>query len=113
MIWPVALWPTEDRLDWIRTRHGKGLEGRDNIAVGWSEPTTKKNEDGYGRYLAWLNRQGLLIEDEAVTERITLHRLPSYIAELKSHLSSVSIGTTIGALCSAARALGPTPTGHG
>ena len=107
MIWPVALWPAEDRLDWTRTRLGKGLDGRDNIAVGWSEPTTKKNEDGYGRYLAWLNRQGLLIEDEAVTERITLHRLPSYIAELKSHLSSVSVGTTIGALCSAARALRP------
>jgi hypothetical protein len=94
-------------LDWTRTRLGKGLDGRDNVAVGWSEPTTKKNADGYGRYLAWLNRHGLLIEDEPVTERITPHRLPNYIGELKSHLSSVSVGTTIGALCSATRALRP------
>ena len=65
LIWPVALWPEEDRRIWLRSRVGKGLEGRDNPAVGWNERTAEKNEDGYGRYLSWLNREGLLIEDEA------------------------------------------------
>jgi integrase/recombinase XerD len=107
LIWLVPQWPAEDRRNWTLNRLGKGLEGRDNPAAAWSERTTEKNEDGYGRYLAWLAREGLLIEDEAVTARITPERVISYTASLKSHFSSVSVGATIGALCSAARALDP------
>ena len=92
---------------WLRSRIGKGLEGRDNPAVGWNARTAEKNEDGYGRYLSWLNREGLLIEDEAVTKRITAARVAKYVDSLKSHLSSVSIGMTVGALTSAARAFRP------
>jgi hypothetical protein len=62
MIWPVALWPAEDRRIWLRSRLGKGREDRDNPAAGWNERTAEKNEDGYGRYLSWLNREGSLIE---------------------------------------------------
>ena len=86
---------------------GKGAAGRDNPAMTWSERTAKKNAGGYGQYLAWLNREGLLIEDEAVTERVTPVRVASYTASLRSRLSSVSVGTAVAALCSAARALGP------
>jgi integrase/recombinase XerD len=107
LIWLVPQWPVEDRRNWIRNRLGKGLEGRDNPAVAWSERTTKKNANGYGRYLAWLDREGLLAEDEAITERVTPERVGSYTASLKSRFSSVSVGTTVGALCAAARALGP------
>jgi hypothetical protein len=87
MIWPVALWPEKDRRIWLRSRLGKGLEGRDNPAAGWNARTAKKNEDGYGRYLAWLNREGLLIEQEAITKRITAARVAKFVDSLKSHLS--------------------------
>ena len=107
MIWPVALWPAEDRRIWLRSRLGKGLEGRDNPAAGWHARTADKNEDGYGRYLSWLNREGILVEDEAVTKRITAARVAKYVDSLTSHLSSVSIGMTVGALTSAARAFRP------
>jgi integrase/recombinase XerD len=107
LIWLVAQWPAEDRRNWIRNRLGKGLEGRDNPAVAWSARTTKNNENGYGRYLAWLDRADLLIEDEEITERVSPERVASYTASLKSRFSSVSVGATVAALCSAARALCP------
>jgi integrase len=107
MVWPVALWPAEDRRIWLRSRLGKGREDRDNPAAGWNERTAEKNEDGYGRYLSWLNREGSLIENEAVTKRITAVRVAKYVDSLTSHLSSVSIGMAVGALTSAARAFRP------
>jgi integrase/recombinase XerD len=107
LIWLVPQWPAEDRRNWIRNRLGKGLEGRDNPAVAWSERTTKKNANGYGRYLAWLARGGLLIEDETIIERVTPERVTSYAASLKSRFSPVSVGVTVAALCSAARAFAP------
>jgi hypothetical protein len=44
MVWPVALWPAEDRRIWLRSRLGKGREDRDNPAAGWNERTAEKNE---------------------------------------------------------------------
>jgi hypothetical protein len=49
----------------------------------------------------------MLIEDEAVTKRITATRVAKFVDSLTSHLSSVSIGMTVGALTSAARAFRP------
>jgi hypothetical protein len=81
--------------------------GRDNPTVRWNKRTTRKNEDAYGRYLAWLHREGMLIEVEAVTNRITPERVTKYVATLKTHLSPVSVGMVIAALIAAAKALAP------
>ena len=43
LIWPIALWPEEDRRIWLRSRVGKRVEGRDNPAAGWNERTAEKN----------------------------------------------------------------------
>src|SRR5271166_6878398 len=98
LIWPVALWPPADRQLWVQARNGDGPEGLDNPAVGWSDRTLKKNEDGYGRYLSWLDRQGLLNEADTVSERVTPDRVASFIASLKTHLSPVSVGMTVGSV---------------
>jgi integrase/recombinase XerD len=107
LIWPAALWPANDQIIWDRAHLGKGPEGRDNPAVRWGKRTTRKNEDAYGRYLAWLHREGLLIEDEAVIDRITAERIARYIASLKIHMSPVSVGMVVAALIAAAKALRP------
>jgi integrase/recombinase XerD len=83
------------------------LDGLDNPAAGWRERTAKKNEDGYGRYLAWLHRNGMFSESDPVCARITPDKAADYARYLKSHFSSVSVATTMGALTSAARALAP------
>ncbi|WP_428394426.1 hypothetical protein [Lichenicoccus sp.] len=107
LIWPVAAWPDEEQAAWGRARQGRGLEGLDNPAAGWRDRTARKNEDGYGRYLAWLHRNGMFSENETACERITPDRTAEYARYLKSHFSSVSVATTVTALTSAARALAP------
>ena len=57
--------------------------------------------------MSWLHRGGILVEDEAVTTRITVDRLNRFIADLKATVSSVSIATSVSTLTLAARALAP------
>ena len=113
MIWRPPLWPVNDRQVWLRGCSGMWPEGLDNPAVDWRPRTLLKNEDGYGRYLSWLGHQGILNEDEAISDRITPTRLTGYVASLKAHLSPVSVGTTVAALTSAIRALAPKQISHG
>ncbi|MDQ2763964.1 MAG: hypothetical protein M3Y22_10920, partial [Pseudomonadota bacterium] len=92
----MSIWPAHDRAEWVRARLGTGAAGRDNPAASWSGRTVKKCEDGYGRYLSWLHRAGLLVEDDSITERITGGRVGSYTAFLTSSLSSASVGMMVG-----------------
>jgi integrase/recombinase XerD len=101
------MWPQHDRKAWIAARAGTGPVGADNPAMNWRQRTLEKNEDGYGRYLAWLDRAGLLVEDQSVVERITPVRLVAYVTYLKSIISPTSVGVTVGALVAAAKALEP------
>ena len=107
IIWPLALWPARDREAWIHARLGIGPAGRDNPSPGWCAPTLKNNEVGYGRYLSWLHRGGILVEDEAVTTRITEDRLARFTTDLQATVSSCSVATSISTLALAARALAP------
>jgi integrase/recombinase XerD len=107
MIWAPLLWPKADRLLWTRARRGSGPGGLDNPATLWSGPTLKKNEDDYGRYLSWLSRVGLLIEDEAISDRITPGRLKVYLPYLKSFLSPMSVTMSVSQLCASAKAFAP------
>ncbi|MBV8525672.1 MAG: hypothetical protein JOY71_26745 [Acetobacteraceae bacterium] len=83
----MSLWPAPDRTTWVNARLGVGPGGRENPSLTWSERTLKKNKDGYGRYLSWLHREGLLNEDEMIADRITPDRVAAYIAYLKLHFS--------------------------
>ena len=108
LLWPVAWWPAPDRETWLAARQGKGPEGLDNPAVYWGERTLKKNTDGYGRYVSWLARNGVLSDAEPLAARITPQRVADYVAALKATLAPVSVAMTIGALSSSAKALAPT-----
>jgi len=107
LIWPPSIWPAHDRCAWVSARLGTGPAGYGNPAVSWSERTVKKNEDGYGRYLSWLYSKGLPTDDGTIQDRVTPARLAAFTACLKATLSSASVGTAVGALASAVRALSP------
>jgi integrase/recombinase XerD len=107
LIWPLSIWPVSDRTVWVSARLGASPHGRDSPSLSWSERTLKKNEDGYGRYLSWLHREGLLNEDDPIGDRITPKRLAAYVACLKAIVAPVSVATTVGALTSAAKTLSP------
>jgi integrase/recombinase XerD len=107
LIWPLAWWPAEDRMLWQRARQGQGPEGRDNPAAGWRARTAAKYAGGYGRYLSWLARSGLLLEAESGPARITPQRVADYTAMLKASVAPVSVGILLGALVAVARSLAP------
>lgn len=106
-IWTVPLWPAADREAWGLSRSGKGPDGYDNPAFQWRPRTAEKNEDAYGRYLAWLDRRGLFVEDETPAQRITPDRVTEYVADMRPALSPVSVAIFIGGLTSAAKTLAP------
>jgi integrase/recombinase XerD len=107
LIWPPAFWPAHDRAIWERARLGQGPLEEDSPAFRWRAPTIKNTENGYGRYLAWLHKEGLLVEDEEVEQRITKKRVASYRTLLNATISPVSAAMMIGTLSMAARALSP------
>jgi hypothetical protein len=108
LIWLPELWPANERRLWLRGCNGMWPEGRDNPATDWRPRTVEKNGDGYGCYLAWLYRQGVLIEEETIEERVTAERLAGYIADLKARVSPVSVGAMVGGLAAAVQAMAPT-----
>src|SRR4051794_21099650 len=107
LVWPVPIWPAHDRRIWQQARGGHGVWEEDNPAYRWSAPTTKNNENGYGRYLGWLHRNGLLFEEATVEERITPKRIAAYQNHLSTAVSPVSVAAVLAALSMAVRALSP------
>ena len=83
LIWPPSRWPAPDKELWRIAQAGHGPDGPDNPAAGWRPRTLEKNEDGYGRYLSWLDREGLLLDGETSAGRITPERVKAYIAQFK------------------------------
>jgi hypothetical protein len=113
LIWPPSVWPATDRDIWFRARNGHGPMKHDNPAFRWSGPTIKNHENGYGRFLSWLHREGLLVEDETVAQRVTRERIVKYTNHLKAEISPVSVAAMIATLTLAAQAISPEPTGPG
>jgi integrase/recombinase XerD len=107
LVWPLAIWPEYDRSIWIEAQLGTGPGSGDNPAVNWSKRTVKNREVGYGQYLSWLHRAGILVESETIAARISPERLAGFTGDLKSRLASVSVGMTVASLAAAARALAP------
>jgi hypothetical protein len=75
------------------------------IAAGWSPATRHVTRDGYGRWLFWLNGQGLLVDDAGPADRVTRERVSAYAAHLQGRLSPFTIGAYIQQLADALRAM--------
>ena len=107
LLWPLPIWPELDRLAWEAAVGGFASDGPLNPASAWSPCTRDRNIDAYGRYLSWLAREGLLIENEAPAGRIRRDRVSRFLSHMRGFLASASIGSTVGGLAMAARAVAP------
>src|SRR5690242_556104 len=75
-------WPEADRRSWgIANRAGDILEPGGK-ASHWAASTRETTARCYGRWLAWLRRNGLLDETQSPGNRLTPDRLERYVAEL-------------------------------
>jgi integrase/recombinase XerD len=80
---PIRSWPDPDRRAWdAAMRQGDILEpGGDGAS--WAFHSQRKIAKGYGRWLTWLDTQGLLDHALSPTARVAPDRVREYVVELR------------------------------
>jgi integrase/recombinase XerD len=88
---PIAEWPARDRALWEAALAPGDLFEDGGARTKHSEISNRNAVYGYGRWLAWLEFQGLLDGLASPADRITPDRVKAYIAELAKHNSTQTI----------------------
>jgi integrase len=94
----VADWPRIDCELWIAACQPVRFLEQARPASKWSPARRRIAEQGYGQWLAWLDRENLLDPDGTPWQRVTPERLDAFIAELQDRVSPWSVAMMIGAL---------------
>ena len=105
--WPLAHWPEADRHAWEVARAPGGLLDDAGLAAGWRPATVNGALAVYGRFLAYLDREGLLDPAHGVGDRLTPMLLKRYVAELQGVSSSRTVASYVVVLDMVLRALAP------
>ena len=90
---PVREWPLLDREAWNGALTVVSLMEPDGLAAAWRPATRRFVEEGYGYWLAWLERNGYLDPTSPPGDRITPSRLGSYLSYLRSNLATATVRT--------------------
>ena len=107
--WPLARWPDADRHAWEQARSPGGLLDDAGLAAGWRPSTVNGALAVYGRFLAFLDREGLLDATHGVGDRLTPDVLKRYVAELQGISASRTVASYAVMLDMVLRALAPGP----
>ena len=104
---PLDLWPEADRNAW-NTACRPAARLRCGGAAGHLRPVTRDDvARGYGSFLGFLDRRGLLRSDGTAAANVTVDDVDAYIAELKDRVSSVTVYGSISKLRRAAQFIAP------
>ena len=88
---PVEDWPTTDRSLWqAALRRGDLLE-EGGCRANHSRYSNRAVQRGYGRWLTWLDSNGLLDTEIPPGHRITTERVKAYAADLENQNASGSV----------------------
>lgn len=71
-------WPDRDRAAWQDAHGTKKRIRKSSPAADWKKPTLDQAENGYGIYLGWMMRDGLLEPDQSVIDRVTEARIARF-----------------------------------
>lgn len=105
--WPVAEWPAADQVAWEDAqRHGDPFEPGGLVAA-WSAATRTVTENGYGRWLAWLDAEGLLAADQTPASRAIRDRMGAYAAALAVVNAPLTVMSRVRQLGNALRTMAP------
>ena len=105
--WPAAEWPAADQAAWeAALRHGDPFEPG-GLAATWSAATRTMNQNGYGRWLDWLDAEGLLTADQTPASRVTRDRVRAYAAALSIANMPLSVMSRVRQLGNALRVMAP------
>lgn len=105
--WPLQDWPLADRRAWEAARAQGGLLDDDGLAAGWRPATVNGALAIYGRFLAYLDREGLLDPAHGAGDRLTPAVLSSYVVELQGNGASRTVASYVVMLDMMLRALAP------
>jgi integrase/recombinase XerD len=84
-------WPEPDRVLWQAALLPGELLEDGGSRTRYSEYSNRNAVYGYGRWLAWLERHGLLEPSGAPADRITTARVRAYLADLELHNASQTL----------------------
>ena len=91
----VSAWPDLDQAAWAKAaKIGSPLEPGGWASL-WAPLSRKKAETDYGRWIAWLERQGELDLALAPEARATRERVGRYLKHLQSRLSTFTVQSAL------------------
>ena len=88
---PLDEWPAADRALWQAALMPGDLFDDGGARAGHSEISNRNAVYGYGRWLTWLDRHGLLDAANPPADRITAARVQVYVADLEQHNSTQTV----------------------
>lgn len=104
---PVPLWPAIDRELWEQALNDDDLLGDGGLASKWRPDTVRKVSKSYGRFLTYLNSEGLLDEASEPSDRITRDNIANYVELLRTQVASKTLAGRIIDLGEAIRVMCP------
>ena len=104
---PLAEWPDTDRHLWLSALVPGDLLEEGGLRAKFTENTNRGIVEGYGRWLQWLDRQGLLDQTNSPGDRITPIRVHAYLADLERHNATQTVFNRLIHLSVVARVMAP------
>lgn len=105
---PLADWPAADRLAWRAALQPADIfDAAPRPATRWRPSTRLLIERGYGRWLTWLDGQGLLGPDATPASRATRDQVAAYATDLATMGSDYTVVARVNQLGDAMRAMAP------
>src|SRR5271165_6018947 len=102
---PGGGWPDADRRAWLAANRKGDLIEPGGAGAHWSDCTRNNVAIGYGRYLAWLARNGGLNGSQPLAERATQEAIDGYVAHLRTCYASTAAVAFLVSLLSALKVL--------
>jgi site-specific recombinase XerD len=103
----LVAWPAKDRDAYeAAIQPGDPLEPG-GLAAEWSSFSRRKNVNGYGRWLTWLDIHGLLDASMGPADRITRERITAYVKDLHQLNAPFTVLTRVEELIQMLRVMVP------
>jgi integrase/recombinase XerD len=80
----LALWPESDRQAWLTALEPVGFFDLGGVANGWKPTTQRKVCVAYGRWLNWLDRNGLMDPSAGPFSRASPANVANYVRHLQT-----------------------------
>jgi integrase/recombinase XerD len=104
---PLEDWPAIDRARWLAAQEPAGFLEGIKPASKWSADSKVITEQGYGRWLAFLERNQALDPASTPGDRVTVDRMREFVADLQGRVAPVSVAIAVGILLRMLRVLEP------